>query len=230
MSARLHLVVEGQTEETFTNRTLIPHLARYSVWGNARSVMTSRRRRTIYRGGLVSYARAKKDVVLWMKEDQNPDAFFTTMFDLYALPSDFPAYEAARHMMDPYERVAFLEKAVGTDIGHSRFLPYIQLHEFEALLLAGPQKLDVEYFEHASAIRKLIQMTSQFASPELIDDGEQTAPSKRIIREIPEYEGMKASVGPLIADKIGLDVLRAKCRHFGEWLSRLEGLAGGVLI
>jgi len=93
--------------------------------------MTSRRRRgKIHRGGLVSYARAKKDVVLWMKEDRNPDAFFTTMFDLYALPSDFPAYGGARNMIDPYARVAFLEKAVSADIGDPRFLPYIQLHEF----------------------------------------------------------------------------------------------------
>ena len=228
MSARLHLIVEGQTEETFANRTLIPHLSHYSVWGNARSVMTSRRRGTIHRGGLVSYGRAKKDVMLWMKEDQNPDVFFTTMFDLYALPEDFPAYEAARHMTDPYERVSFLEKAVSEDIGHPRFLPYIQLYEFEALLLADPQKLDIVYFEHAAAIQKLIGMTSQFASPELINDGEQTAPSKRIIHEISEYEGMKASVGPLIAGKIGLDALRVKCRHFGEWLNRLEGLGGGA--
>ena len=67
-------------------------------------------------------------------------------------------------------------------------------------------------------------MASQFASPELIDDGEQSAPSKRIIHEIPEYEGMKASAGPLIAEKIGLETLRVKCRHFGAWVSRMERL------
>ncbi len=224
MSGRLHFVVEGQTEETFVNRTLIPHLASYSVWGNVRSVMTGRKRGVIHRGGLVSYAKAKRDISLWMKEDQNPDTFFTTMFDLYALPSDFPSFEAGRNINDPYERVAFLEKAIGDDIGQHRFLPYIQLYEFEALLLADPQKLDWEYIEHTEAIRKLINMASQFASPELIDDGEQSAPSKRIIHEIPEYEGMKASAGPLIAEKIGLETLRVKCRHFGAWISRMERL------
>ena len=227
MSARLHFIVEGQTEETFVNRVLVPHLATQLVWGKARCVMTSRKRSIIYRGGLRSYAQAKKDIVLWMKEDQNPDAFFTTMFDLYALPSDFPEYDEARRFEDPRERVARLEEAMRRDIDHPRFIPYLQLHEFEALLLADPQKLEWEYPEHDRAIRNILQMASGFVSPELIDDGENTAPSKRIIREIPEYEGMKASAGPLAAERIGLPVLRGKCGHFGEWLSRLEQLSHG---
>ena len=225
MSARLHFIVEGQTEETFVNRTLVPHLAIYSVWGKARCVMTSRNRSIIYRGGLKSYSMAKRDIALWMKEDQNPDAFFTTMFDLYALPSDFPDYDQVQRLRDPPERVVRLEEAMRRDIDHPRFVPYLQLHEFEALLLADPQKLEWEYPEHDRAILNLVQMASGFVSPELIDDGENTAPSKRIIREIPEYEGMKASAGPLAADRIGLPVLRGKCGHFGEWLSKLELLA-----
>lgn len=227
MNARLHFIVEGQTEETFVNRVLVPHLATQLAWGKARCVMTSRRRSIIYRGGLKSYSKAKRDIVLWMKEDQNPDAFFTTMFDLYALPSDFPDYDEARRLEDPRERVARLEEAMRRDIDHPRFIPYLQLHEFEALLLADPQKLEWEYPEHDQAIRNILQMASGFVSPELIDDGENTAPSKRIIREIPEYEGMKASAGPLAAERIGLPVLRGKCGHFGEWLSRLEQLAHG---
>lgn len=62
-------------------------------------------------------------------------------------------------------------------------------------------------------------------SPELVNDGIDTAPSKRIIREIPEYASIKASAGPIVAEKIGLDNLRLKCRHFGEWLTKLEALS-----
>jgi hypothetical protein len=225
MSARLHFIVEGQTEETFVNRVLVPHLATQLVWGRVRCVMTSRKRSIIYRGGLRSYAQAKKDILLWMKEDQNPDAFFTTMFDLYALPSDFPGYGEALGITDPCKRVMRMEEAMQRDMGHPRFIPYLQLHEFEALLLADPQKLEWEYPEHDQPIRNLFQMALGFISPELIDDGENTAPSKRIIREIPEYEGMKTSAGPLTAERIGLPVLRGKCGHFREWLSRLEQLA-----
>lgn len=230
MSARLHFIVEGQTEETFVNRVLKPYLAQRSVWCKARSVATGRRRGFRYRGGLNSYQQAKNDIILWMKEDQNADAFFTTMFDLYALPTDFPSYENARKISDPRKRVAALEGAMNQDIQHPRFIPHIQLHEFEALLLADPQKLDCKYLDHDTAIQNLIQMASTFSSPELIDDGYETAPSKRIIHEIPEYEGMKASAGPLVSEKIGLRVLRGRCQHFGNWLDRLENLGGGIAV
>ena len=171
--------------------------------------------------------QAKKDICLWLKEDRNPDAFFTTMFDLYALPSDFPGYEEARGTGDPRKRVATLEEAMRQDVDHLRFVSHIQLHEFETLLLADPEKLAHEYFEHDSAIRNLVKMASGFESPELIDDGDETAPSKRIVREIPEYAGMKTSASPLVAEKIGLSVLREKCRHFSEWLHNLEMIAQG---
>ncbi len=187
--------------------------------------MTSRKRSTIHRGGLISYARARQDIMLWMKEDQNRDVAFTTMFDLYALPPDFPAYQEAGGADSPYKRVAELESAMIKDVGHPRFAAYIQLHEFETLLLAAPQKLDCRYLDCDRAIRNLVEMAAGFDSPELIDDGPNTAPSKRIIREIPEYEGMKASAGPLVAEKIGLPELRDKCRHFDQWLSQLENLA-----
>jgi hypothetical protein len=141
------------------------------------------------------------------------------------LPSDFPGYEDAAKAKCPYTRVAELERAMVGDMGHPRFVPHIQLHEFETLLLVAPQKLDSRFLDCDRAIQNLVEMAAGFDSPELIDDGASTAPSKRIIREIPEYEGMKASAGPLIAETIGLPVLRGKCKHFDEWLSRLENLA-----
>ena len=50
-------------------------------------------------------------------------------------------------------------------------------------------------------------------------------PSKRIIKCIPEYKGRKSSAGPLIADKIGLHLIRKRCTHFDSWLKQLEALA-----
>lgn len=38
---------------------------------------------------------------------------------------------------------------------------------------------------------------------------------------------MKASAGPIVAEKIGLPTLRLKCEHFREWLGKLERLAQG---
>lgn len=221
---RLHFVVEGQTEETFVNRVLAAHLSAFSVWADARCVMTRRKCGITHRGGLTRYERARKDIVLWMKEDQNSDAAFTTMFDLYALPEDFPGISESREIADPRARVTALEDALRLNISHQRFIPYLQLHEFEALVLADPRRLDCQFFEHQSAIEELTRLTSEFESPELIDDGNDTAPSKRIIRQIPEYAGMKATAGPLVVGRIGLAVIRKSCPHFGEWLQKLEGL------
>jgi hypothetical protein len=220
---RLNFIVEGQTEETFVRDVIIPHLASsHSVWGKVRCVTTNRKRKIRGGGFNTNYKVLRDDILLWMKEDQNLDMKFTTMLDLYALPPDFPGYNDAGKHCDAYQRVDALERAFGQDIQDTRFIPYIQLHEFEALLLADPQKLDWEYLKHDQGIRNLVDMVSHFDSPELIDDGQETAPSKRIIREIPEYEGMKASAGPIVAEKIGLPTLRDRCRHFNNWLSRLE--------
>ena len=56
-------------------------------------------------------------------------------------------------------------------------------------------------------------------------EGENTAPSKRIINFIPSYKGAKVSVAPLIVGKIGLENIRVKCTHFNQWLTQLEHLS-----
>lgn len=222
MAVRLHFIVEGQTEETFVNRVLKPHLAAVSVWCSAQCVMTTRKRGIKHRGGLRNYTLPKHHINTWMQQDRNPDARFTTMFDLYRLPEDFPGYDEASSVSDPYERVVVLENALSQDISDHRFIPYIQLHEFEALLFASPRMLETQFHHRSDEIDRLVETASAFDSPELIDDGRDTAPSKRIAGEIPEYGSRKASAGPIVAEKIGLSMLRSKCRHFGEWIDRLE--------
>ena len=110
-------------------------------------------------------------------------------------------------------------------IGDRRFIPYIQLHEFEALLFAGLQKLDTQFLDRPSALQQLVETAMELGSPELVDDGPTTAPSKRITAAIPEYASRKASAGPIVAAKIGLPGLQLQCRHFREWLERLTAAA-----
>ena len=227
MGMRLNFIVEGQTEEAFVKRILSPYLADLRVY--VRRFAVSRRvgsRNIKYRGGIESYGQARKDINAWIREDRNLDVRFTTMFDVYGLPTNFPGYKDAKQKSDPYGRVKILEDALGEDISDRRFIPHFQLHEFEALLLSDPQKLDSQ-FDNSAGIRRLVDMVASFDSPELINDGNDTAPSKRIIGEIPEYERMKPSAAPIVADKIGLPTLRLKCKHFGEWLCRLETLNKG---
>jgi hypothetical protein len=226
MMARLHLLVEGQTEETFINSLLRAHLANFNVWVDVRCLSTKKKIRSRQNvGGILPFNKAKADLERWMKEDSNEDSWFSTMFDLYELPNSFPKFDDAKKKSDPLKRVKMLEEAFRDEINYRRFIPYIQLHEFESVLLSDPQKFRSEFIGQDNSINELIQMSEQATSPEHINDTPEGAPSKRIIQQIPEYEGRKASAGPLIAESIGLATIRNKCCHFGQWLTCLEGLA-----
>lgn len=224
MGLRLNFIVEGQTEERFVNTVLRDHLAVQSIIAVAHCVTTRRDRRARhikYRGGLTTYRHARDDIRKWLREDASGSARFTTMFDLYGLPTDFPRYADAAAESDPYARVKILETALSEDIGDRRFIPYIQLHEFEALLFSDVEKLNTQFPEYSAEIQRLTQTMTAFGSPELVNDGAATAPSRRIAAAIPEYAVRKASAGPIVAAKIGLPVLRSQCRHFREWLERI---------
>lgn len=161
-----------------------------------------------------------------MKEDGNSDCRFTTMFDYYALPGNFPEMGKSAKISNVYEKINDLESAFGNDIADRRFLPYLQLHEFEALVFADPGKLGGFYFEDRDSkkIRRLCELLEKYnGNPEQINDGPETAPSIRILQEFKNYD--KANLGPDIAASIGLDTLRIKCRHFSEWLEKLENLS-----
>ena len=220
---RLHILVEGRTEQTFVRRVLGPHLCRIG-WqeASATQLVTRRERSRQWKGGVSRYARVKGDVEARLRE-HGSDVCVTTMIDLYALPPDFPAMAAHRPDADPYRRVAALQAAFAADIADPRFVPYLQLHEFEALVLSDlPQLADL--FELGAATLTPLQaaVRANGDNPELVDDGPSTSPSKRIIAAVPQYGGDKASVGPLLAEAIGLETLRQRCRHFGEWLTKLE--------
>jgi len=221
---RLNLVVEGQSEERFVKQVVAPYLSGRGVYAVARAVKTGRKRGRDVRGGLLKYVHLKNDLQTWMREQRAGNVRFSTMIDLYGLPNDFPGQPEAGRTADPYQRVALLEAALAADLDDERLIPYVQLHEFEALLLAGPQYFDGEFIDRKREIQALVAMAASVTSPELIDDGHATAPSKRIITEIPEYEGRKVSAAPVIASKIGLDTMRARCPHFATWLARLEAL------
>lgn len=135
---RLHAIVEGQTEETFVRDILGPHLMNYQISCDAQRITTSRTRNKSYRGGLVKYAHLCSDLRIRMKGDRNPDSWFTTLIDLYALPEEMPGFTEASQQRDPFKRVEILEealkkKAVEDALGNDRFVPYIQLHEVRGI-------------------------------------------------------------------------------------------------
>ena len=149
--------------------------------------------------------------------------FFTTMIDLYALHKNFPGLQEAEKLRhDPYKRVQALEKSWFDETGDKRFIPFIQLHEFEGYLFTDVSRF-AAFFDNAnSQISALQKIIDNVQSPELIDDGQHTAPSKKILAKFPDYS--KVTIGPQMTELIGLKNIRSKCPHFSAWLERLEKL------
>jgi hypothetical protein len=227
---RLYLFAEGLTEQTFADEVLKPHLAKGRVYLHPPVLIAhAKKKGKVHRGGGCKYVPMKNDILRFLAQEKGGDVFFTTMIDLYAIPADFPGLaeaEKLRHLPD--KRVEALEQAFAQDIGDGRFVPYIQLHEFEAYLFSDPTRFAYFYDHHERQITALKAIADGHATPEWIDDGQHSAPSKRIIAELPDYADAKSAVGPQVAELIGLEVIRDRCPHFATWLSRLEKLGEGM--
>lgn len=225
----LNILCEGQTEEKFVKDILKPYLNGFGIVVKSRILITSRKKNAS--GGLISYQHAKKDLELWQKEVGNKNGethYFTTMFDLYALPNDFPGVDQSKEISDAYSRVVYLEKAFADDMNFSNFIPYIQLHEFEALLFCDIEKLLIEYPKCQKEILKLNEILSSYnGNPELINNSPQSAPSKRIIKAIEGkhlYSYNKPRSGSVVASAIGIDNIISRCEHFRNWIKQIKAL------
>lgn len=218
---RLLMSVEGQTEQAFVGAVIAPHLAGLGIDTSARLLFTNRRLGG--RGGVIRYLQVRRDLERLFKQHRGDDVRFTTMIDLYGLPDDFPGFSAAQAIADPVARVQCLEASFAADLGDDRFIPFIQLHEFEAVLFCDLTQLVPRVEGSEYGVRALQQEVAGL-QPEQINDGEATAPSKRIIRHFPIYERSKPRLGPTAAAAIGLPAIRRRCPHFDEWITHLEQL------
>lgn len=212
---RIHIFVEGQTEETFVHTVLYEHFSNKNFHLNPILIRTSSRGR----GGATNYDKIKWQIERKCKEDRG--SYITTMFDLFKIPTNFPGYHSAAKISDPYKKVEHIEHEWSNELNKlDNFIPYISLHEFEALLFSELQKFE-EWFGVDSA-NILAQELKQFDSPEHVNNGPQTAPSKRIANHCIGYD--KPLHGSSIGRAIGLDTIRNKCNHFDKWIKKLESL------
>lgn len=225
--SRLLIHVEGETEETFVNDILRPHLYGKG-YTNVSARLLGNARLRYRRGGIKAWSAVRSDIIRHLKED--PAGLTTMMVDYYALPQSggkaWPGREAAGNL--PFDqKAATIESALLEDIcqemgdafNPNRFIPYVMMHEFEALLFSDCQRFgqgigQPDLAQHLHAIR------AQFPTPEHINDSPITAPSKRILDLVPGYN--KPFHGNLAVLAIGLDPIRNECPHFSEWLSRLD--------
>ncbi len=221
---RIYVVTEGHSETNFVKRVLEPYFLNYEKLLIPTTVLTKvdAQKGRMYKGGIRSYAKARLTIKKNLSSIRDSDTFVTTMFDFYALPTDTPGYSESKSLADPYRKVDCIEKAMLDCEGAADplYFPYIQLHEFEALMFSNLDILADKYFEYD--ITPLKDCLAERRNPELINDGPETAPSKRIMRCIPDYD--KATVGVAVLEKIGVDALCGACRHFSEWIGKLKAL------
>ena len=211
---RVNVFVEGQTEETFVRDLLIPYFSPMDIYLYSILVRTG----PYGKGGLISYAKIKPQLQHKCREDIS--AFVTTFFDLFRLPADFPGHAASLEIKDPLERASMLEELIAKDIGENNLIPGLTVHEFEGLLYSETSKFSGWFDDNAVAV--LSKERSQFPSPEHINCGDSTAPSKRILRACARYQ--KTLHGPQIAKLIGLEQIRSECKHFDRWIARITNL------
>lgn len=222
---RVNVLCEGPTEVTFTDRVLVPELAARGVYLYPQ--LPGRQ------GGDVRWPRIRRDILASLRTDRG--ALCTTLIDFYGRGPGFPGEDALRQANTTATRKQALEAAMFADIAgeigeyeaRRRFIPYVQMYEFEALLFTGTDLLaavlevdnDVADSRVAAALRA---DRAAFATPEDINDGPMTAPSKRILRVCPAYK--KVFNGAVVAGQLRIASIRAECPLFDAWVTRLEAL------
>lgn len=224
MMVRVHVICEGQTEEMFVKELLVPTFLAKGIL-----LVPALIGKPGHKGGNFKFERLQTDVKNRLLGERT--AYCTTFFDYYGLPQSFPG----KNIYDSQVDVDIDTKAAGvqsamtkeltTLIGSDamrRFIPFVQMYEFEALLFSDPLAFARSISnEHLS--QDLTDIAEKFDSPEHINNSPQTAPSKRIESLIRGYE--KPLMGTLAALEVGLDIMREKCKLFDNWLKQLESLA-----
>jgi hypothetical protein len=225
--ARLLIHVEGQTEETFVNEILSPHLYKCGYTSVGARLMGNARSRD-HRGGIRAWPSVRGDIVKHLKEDNA--CLVSTMVDYYGLPQTGDKCWPGREMAGilPFDRKAQtvesalsadIQKEMGAGFRPQRFIPFVMMHEFEGMLFS-----DCKGFSRGIGLPELADsfqlIREQFLSPEEINDSPVTAPSKRVEQIVPGYE--KPLLGTLAVLEIGLDAIRQECPHFNAWITDLE--------
>jgi hypothetical protein len=220
---RVYVVVEGITEEKFVNELLVADFSALNVHLYPRLIGEARSRKK--RGGKIQIDKILKDVGNFLKQES--DVCCTTMIDYYGIDPDFPGKMEAKKLNGALNKAKCVEKAMTAAIvseypeGARRFIPYVQMHEFESLLFCSPDLL-ADTLDNPGLECEFRKIASAFPTPEDINDNVNTAPSKRIEKLFPTYD--KTLHGILAVSGMNLDNIARQCPVFGDWLNRLKSL------
>lgn len=211
---RVIIICEGPTEQEFCTEILGVELAKHDVYVEAPVIKHSH-------GGIVPWSTFKRQI---LKHLQEGEVYVSMLVDYYGIREQFgfPGWEEAKGIVDKTERLHFLLDQMSEDIPAEyryRYIPYIQLHEFEGLLFSDIQAFFKSFPEDEIKFDELQAAVDSFETPELINNSAETAPSKRLINAIPDYD--KIVYGNCVAMDMGLEKIREKCPLFNEWVEKL---------
>lgn len=216
---RIIIICEGSTEQAFVKTNLQVPFMYKNIYLQSPLIKASR-------GGIVKWKALKSQIEMHLKSE--PDAYITTFIDYYGMYSkyEFPGWEEAHLIVDRNHRMDFLESSMLADLNSQlrhRFIPYLQLHEFEGLLFNDIQVI-INQIPPADlvGIIELKQTFADYDNPEMINSSKQTSPSHRLERIIKGYN--KVVYGDIISEAIGLERIRAKSPRFNNWITALESI------
>ncbi len=198
---RLGISVEGSTEREFINRILAPHLQPLSIQTRAVDIQ-----------GKVSLDRIKAVLPRLIHSFDH----LSTLYDFYGF--------TRRGNHDAASLTTAIAETVPEQWRH-RLIPYVQLHEFEALLFAVPEITVEQLGGSAKSLQKMQQAVAAAGNPEAVNDSPQTSPSHRLF-DLFGTAFQKKIHGPKIIAAAGLPAIRAQCPRFDAWIARLEALGG----
>ena len=223
---RVLIIVEGSTERAVVEQVLAPHFGERNLSLHAKVLG-----KPGHKGGIRNFEAVRKEVSALLNQERR--SFVSTFFDYYGLPANWPGISEAQGK-PAQDKARLVETAMFENIrstlaesdNPSRFLPYVQMHELEALLFADP-KVMASAFERPGLASSFSEIVRQCGECEEIDDNPDTAPSRRIARLFPGYRKGASLIAhaPIIIKRIGVDAIRQACPHFNDWLARLERLA-----
>ncbi len=211
---RLIILVEGDSELFFMQRQVIPMLYSRSIgdWSIETCKITSNRKLN-KKGGNISYDYLINDVQKFVSQQCS---IITTFIDFFRLPTNFPGYTTDGNLIQQ------VEEAMAADIKSRNpdlvlFIPYIQKYEFEALLFSNMDGFNY-LLDDKEQLEKIQRIADTFSTPEDINGGFSTAPSKRLLA-IFNYNKVADSADML--EIIGFDAIYSRCPRFSNWFNQL---------
>lgn len=216
---RIIIIVEGQTESTFVSEVLAPYIYQRLEYDCMVTPILIHLGMSGGRGGFVNYEHLRNDV-LHALQSQDQDLIVTTFVDYFRIPqTSMPGHEDWKDEADHYLQVKKMEDAMSLDISDRRFIPYIQMHEFEALLYSSMDGFDKFWKEDFA--KKVHSIKDNFKNPEDINTNPEGAPSKRLLAINPSYD--KVVEGNIIALEVGIDKMLEACPRFKKWVELIIG-------